>query len=416
MKIVSAESFKNLAKLKSKRSFWLALALALLLTAGLVYWYKIQNNHQANEVQYLQTQVQRGDILIGLDSDGTIDFSKVTLRFDVRGTIAEILVAEGEQVRKGDIIARLDDRDYQDQYQLALARLQEAREQEITSLLDDELTLQKAEADLEKLRDEVKEMETIPEAYAANEIKQKKYELTNKETELRNLRQKYELKKARGLDQIELEVKMAKEDLEDTILYAPVDGVVLHLAKKVGESLMDEDDFATIHEDNTVKAITKVIEYDIGQIKVGQRVYVTVEALPDKKFSGQVTKVNALPSADSSGLVNYDVEITIKDPGEDLKDGMTCAVSFVLKEVKNCLIVPYQAVKMVQGKQVVTVLNEQGQEETRQIKTGFTDGTNVEVLEGLKGNETVVYRKASTTNNATTSRTTNNNQMFFRSR
>lgn len=420
MKIVSAERWNNLAKLKGKKTFWFALVLALMVTGGLGYWYKIQNKSQANEIQFQQSQVQRGDILVGLDSDGTIDFSKVTLRFDVRGTIAEILVAEGDQVKKGDIIARLDDKDYQDQYQLALAKLQEAQEQETTGLLDDELTLQKAEAELEKLRDEYKEMETLPEAYSANELKLKKLELANKETEFKNLQQKYELKKARGLDQNELEVKMAKEDLEDTILYAPIDGVVLDFAKKAGESLTDEDDFATIHEDNTVKAITKVIEYDIGQIKVGQRVYVTAEALPDKKFTGQVSKINALPSEDSSGLVNYDVEITIKDSGAELKDGMTCAVSFVIKEVKNCLMVPYQAVKMAQGKQVVMVLNEQGQQVAKQIKTGFTDGTNVEVLEGLQGNETVVYRKASpaksTNASATTTTRTNTNQMIFRSR
>ena len=420
MKIVSAGKWNNLVKLKGKKSFWFALVLALMVTGGLGYWYKIQNKSQANEIQFQQSQVQRGDILVGLDSDGTIDFSKVTLRFDVRGTIAEILVAEGDQVKKGDIIARLDDKDYQDQYQLALAKLQEAQEQETTGLLDDELTLQKAEAELEKLRDEYKEMEILPEAYSANELKLKKLELANKETEFKNLQQKYELKKARGLDQNELEVKMAKEDLEDTILYAPIDGVVLDFAKKAGESLTDEDDFATIHEDNTVKAITKVIEYDIGQIKVGQRVYVTAEALPDKKFTGQVSKINALPSEDSSGLVNYDVEITIKDSGAELKDGMTCAVSFVIKEVKNCLMVPYQAVKMAQGKQVVMVLNEQGQQVAKQIKTGFTDGTNVEVLEGLQGNETVVYRKAtpakSTNASATTTTRTNANQMIFRSR
>jgi multidrug efflux pump subunit AcrA (membrane-fusion protein) len=126
---------------------------------------------------------------------------------------------------------------------------------------------------------------------------------------------------------------------------------------------------------------------------VGQKVYVTVEAIPDKKFTGEVSKINALPSEDSSGLVNYTVEIKIKDPGTELKDGMTCAVSFVIKEVKDCLIVPYNAVKIVDGKQVVTVVDETGQSVEREIKTGFTDGTSVEVLEGLRENETVVYPK-----------------------
>ncbi len=418
MKIISAQRLKGLTNLKTKKSLWLALVVALVLLGGVGYWYQKQSSKPGTEVQIQQAQVQRGDILVGLDSDGTIDFSKVSLRFHVRGTIAEILVAEGDQVNKGDIIARLDDKNYQDQYQLAVAKLQEAQEQETTSLLDNELTIKKAEADVEKLRDEYKEMEAIPEAYSANEIKLKKLELANKETEFKNLQQKYELQKARGLDQNELQVNMAKEDLEDTILYAPISGVVLDFAKKAGESLTDEEDFATIHEDNTIKAITNVIEYDIGQIKVGQKVYVTVEAIPDKKFTGEVTKINALPTQGSNGLVNYSVEITIKDPGAELKDGMTCAVSFVIKEVKDCLMVPYQAVKMVQGKQMVTVLDETGQQAEKQIKTGFTDGTNVEVVEGLRGNETVVYQRASTAKTTTSKSATtpqaNSNQMRSR--
>lgn len=405
MKITNEQRLKNLTKLKTKKSFWIVLLTAVVLIGGTGYWWQRQGSQPSTEAQIQQAQVQRGDILVGLDSDGTIDFSKVTLRFDVRGTIAEILVKEGDQVKKGDVIAKLDGRDYQDQYQLALAKLQEAQDQNITNQLDNELTLKKAEAELEKLRDEYKEMATIADAYAANELKLKKLELANKESEYGNLQQKFELQRTRGLEQNELEVKMAKENLEDTILYAPVSGVVLDFANKVGESLTDEQDFATIHENNTIKAITNVIEYDIGQIKMGQKVYVTVEAVPDKKFTGVVTKVNALPSEGSNGLVNYAVEVTIKDPGLELKDGMTCSVSFVIKEVKDCLIVPYQAVKLVQGKQVVKVLDGQGQQVEKQIKTGFTDGTSVEVIEGLRGNETVVYQRASTGKTTTATQT-----------
>lgn len=393
MKIIKGWGAKAAVWLKNKKRLWIISLIGIITAGGAVYWYQQQNKEAATETQYEQAQVTRDDIVVGLDSDGNIEFAKVNLRFGVKGTIAEILVAEGEQVKKGEVIARLDDRDYQDQYQLALAQLQEAKEQDTTSLLDSELKIKSGEAELEKLKDEYKEMEAIPDAYPANDLKLKKLELDNKELEYKNMLKKYELQKGQGLKQNELQVKMAKENLEDTILYAPVSGVVLGLANKVGESLTDEQDFATVHENNAIKAATKVIEYDIGQIKLGQKVYVTVEAVPDKKFTGVVSKVNALTAEDSSGLVNYAVEIDIKDPGSELRDGMTCSVSFVIKEVKNCLIVPYKAVKIVNGKQVVTVVDEKRQQVERQIKTGFTDGTSVEVLAGLKGNETLVYPK-----------------------
>lgn len=393
MKIMRDLGLRVVQQFKTKKVLSIALAIAIVITGGISYWFKIQSNNVGVEVHFEQAQVKREDIIVGLDSDGTIEFSKVILRFNVKGTISEILVAEGNEVKKGDIIAKLDDKDYQDQYQLALAKFQDARDQDITSQLDSELKIKSTEAALESIKAEYKEMETIPDAYSANELKLKKLELDNKEIEYKNLIKKYALDQSKGLNQDELQVKMAKEDLEDTILYAPVSGVVLNLANKAGESLTDEQDFATIHENKAIKAVTKVIEYDIGQIKVGQKIYVTVEAVPDKKFTGKVKKISALPSSDSSGLVNYSVEVDISDPGEELKDGMTCSVSFVIKEVTDCLVVPYKAVKMVNGKQFVTVVDERGQQVERPVKTGFSDGTSVEILEGLKVNETVIYAR-----------------------
>jgi len=380
-----------LSKLKTKRTLWTVIVLIILLASGTGFWLKKQSDVKGEEVQYEQVKVKRGDIVVGFDSDGTIDFSKVNLRFDVKGVISEILVDEGDKVKKGDVIAKLDSGDYQNQYQLALAKLQEAREQKTTNLLDDELKIKITEAELQRLKDEYQEMEAIPEAYPASEIKMKKLEMETKELEYQNMLKEYELLKNKELTQDELQVKMAKEDLKDTILYAPVSGVVLGLSKKAGESITDEQDFATIHENNMVRAITEVIEYDVGQIKVGQKVYVTVEALPDQKFVGEVSKIDSLPTTDSSGLVNYSVEIDIKNPSPELKDGMTCMVSFIKKEVKNCIIVPYKAVEIINGKQVVTVVDENDQMVEKEIKAGFTDGTSVEVLEGLKVNETVIY-------------------------
>ncbi|SFF93037.1 membrane fusion protein, macrolide-specific efflux system [Desulfotomaculum arcticum] len=380
-------------KLKNKKAIWFMVISVIVIAAGTSYWLKNKNQAENTEVQYEQAQVTRNDIVVGFDSDGTIDYSKVNLRFGVKGTISEIQVAEGDKVNKGDIIAKLNDKDYQDQYQLALARLQDAQEEQQTSLLNDELSIKKTESDLQLLKDEYQEMEAIPDAYSANDIKMKKMELDNKETEYQNMLKQYELNKNKELQQDELQVKMAQEDLEDTILYAPVSGVVLGLSAKVGESLTDEEDFAIVHESNVVKAVTNVIEYDISQIKVGQKVYVTAEALPDQKFAGEVSKINSLPSEDSSGLVNYSVEVTIKDPSPELKDGMTCSVSFILKEVNNCLIVPYKSIRMVDGKQVVTVIDRSGQQVDKQIKAGFTDGNEVEVLDGLNVGETVVYQK-----------------------
>lgn len=384
---------ERFSKLKTRKGFWIVAALAILLAAGAGLWIQKTSTTTSTATQYEQATVKRDSIVVGLDSDGNIEFSKVNLRFGASGVIAEVLVSEGDEVKKGDVIARLDDQDYQDQYQLALAKLKDAQEQKISSNLESELKLQNTKLELQKLNDEYQEMEAIPDAYSASEIKSKKMELDNKKLEYANMKKKYDLEKDKPLKQEEFAVEMARKNLEDTILYAPVSGVILNIANKVGESVTSEVDFATIHENNAVKASTKVIEYDISQIKVGQKAYVTVEATPDQKYTGEVSSIDALPAEDSSGLVNYSVVVDIKDPVPELKDGMTCTVSFVTKEVSDCLIVPYNAIKIVNGKQVVTVVGKNGQQTERQVKAGFTDGTSVEVLEGLQMGETVVYPK-----------------------
>jgi len=396
MKIYSVRGFEKLKVLKNKRIMYIVGILLLLAIAAAVSWLNGKNNEEP-EITYEEVQVKKGDIVVGFEADGQIEFSKVNLWFGVKGTVAEILVAEGDAVKKGDIIARLDDADYQDEYQLALAKLKAAEEDQYIALLNQELQIKQAEVELESIRDEYQEMLLIPEAYSEHDLKMKKLELDNQEIQYRNLVEKYNLQvennKSDELDQNELSVKIAQENLKDTVLYAPVSGSILDLTKKVGESITDEEDFAIIHEDGQIKAITNVIEYDIGSIETGQKVYIEVEALPDQKFTGLVTKIDSLPITDSSGLVNYQVEIDLLDPNEKIKDGMTCMVTVVRKEVKDCLIVPYKAVRIVEGKQVVTVINENGQKEERTIKAGFTDGTSVEVLAGLSVNETVVYEK-----------------------
>lgn len=382
--------------LKLSRTKTLLIVIGVILLSACALLALKPHVEEKEPVTYQKVQVSKGDIRAAMDTDGTIEFSKVDLRFGVKGTIAEILVEEGNEVQKGDIIAKLDDESYLDQYQLSQAKLKDAQEQELTALLNDELKVQKTKTELETLKDEYTELAAIPEAYSPSDLKTKKMELNNKELEYNNILKTHQIlvdnyeNNNQEEDQNELAVKIAQENLDDTILYSPVSGTLINMDKKVGESVTDEQDVAVVHENNQVKATTKVIEYDINQLKLEQLVYISAEALPDEDFTGKVSNIDILPSSDSSGLVSYAVEITIINPTPDLRDGMTCTASFILKEVKDCLIVPFKAVKVVNGKQLVTVVDNFGEHIDKTIKTGFTDGTNVEVTEGLKVNDTVI--------------------------
>lgn len=384
-----------LSKIKNKKRIILIIIGIILSIVGSVFFFKNDTKDvEAESVSYEEVKVKKDDIRVDMDSDGTIEFSKVNLRFGIKGTISEVLVNVGYEIKKGEMIAKLEDESFKDEYKIALAKLKDAKNKELTDLLNDEFKVKKLETELFQINDDYLEMEHIQDAYSANEIKMKKLELENKQLEYDNAVKNHQILidnyESSEEDQNELAVKIAKENLEDTILYAPTNGVLISLDKKAGESVTDEQDIAVVHENNSIKAITNVIEYDINKIKLGQKVYVSVEAIPDKEFMGEVSKIDIVPTTDSSGIVSYGVEIDIKDSEGELRDGMTCMTSFILKEVNNCLIIPYKAVKMVEGKQVVDVLNKEGKVIQKEIKTGFTDGTNVEVTEGLEINDTVI--------------------------
>lgn len=117
-----------MVQLKGNKRLWALVIVIVLAVVSTILWLLQQSKSEKETVRYEQTRVKRGDILVGFDSDGSIEFSKVNLRFNVSGTISEILVTEGDKVKKGDPIARLDSQDYQNQYQLALANLQKAQE------------------------------------------------------------------------------------------------------------------------------------------------------------------------------------------------------------------------------------------------------------------------------------------------
>jgi RND family efflux transporter MFP subunit len=197
-----------------------------------------------------------------------------------------------------------------------------------------------------------------------------------------------------------INLEMAKNDLENTILKSPVSATVLNLSYKSGESFSppstsgkataDTSHFIVVSDADKIEVVVPVSEMDLPKVMIGQSVEVGFEAHPGETYVGKVTLINALPKIDQSGLVTYDVRIELEGTMGKIRSGMTCTVSFILRQEKNVLIIPNKAVSMIDGKQVVKVKDRDGNLETKNIKTGLTDGKSVAVTEGLEVGETVV--------------------------
>lgn len=148
--------------------------------------------------------------------------------------------------------------------------------------------------------------------------------------------------------------------------------------------------------------LAQVNEVDIPKIKIGQNATVTLDAFSGETFVGQVTSVDSVGTI-SSGVVTYNVYITLIDPPSSIKSGMSASVAIQTARADNVLIVPSAAIQTSNGSSYVRVLKN-NQVSTVQVTTGISDDTNTEIKSGLSAGDVVITgTNATTSGNSSTS-------------
>ncbi len=155
--------------------------------------------------------------------------------------------------------------------------------------------------------------------------------------------------------QTKLDIAQATLDLAR--LTAPFAGVITQVDSQTGDLVKNELLAVKIDDLSRLLVDVDISEVDIRQVKIGQPVALTFNALPGQEFTGTVVDVAAFGSS-KAGTVNFTVTIEIQKPSADIKPGMTAAVSVTVNQLDNVLLVPSRAVRTVDGKRVVYVLQE----------------------------------------------------------
>lgn len=369
--------------------------LAVLLTA--IYSIKTFSVKNSALPEAREITVQRGNLRIAVEADGKADFSSVSLRSQISGAIQEINVKPGDPVKKGDVIARLDAEKYQLEvdmaaanYQAAQARLARAKENYNQKLLAESQKL-------DVLSREYKPMQEAPDIYSPQEIALKKtayeYAVESYE-EARAGTADIRLEEA-GVAQAMANLNKARSAAEDTVIKAPFNGKIISLPVEAGESVSgstanSSTEIAVLSRDDGVYVTASVLELDMSNITPGLAAEVKFEALRDSTYKGTVTSIEALPVNDPGGIVSYLVSVRLTEPDPRILSGMTALVAFIIEEKRYVLVIPNQAVKRVDGAQVVEIKGEDGKTAYKKIRTGFTDGHNVEVTEGLQAGDKIL--------------------------
>jgi HlyD family secretion protein len=373
-----------------------------------------------------EVRVRRGRIQSHLAARGRVEGAtsqEIKLASRVVGRLQEVTVNDGDTLRKGQIVAILENNDLRAQVEQARANVR------------------RAQAALERLQNGARPEEraasraALNEAQAAADNARQNYERSQKlfqdggiisqsvldqserdgkmaQARLEAARQNYRLIMAppRSEDveaaQAELELAraqlaQAQDNYDNTFVHSPVDGAVVKRYMNPGESISYESLYqpiVSVTDTTHLMVRTEVDETDIGKIQLGQRAEIRCDAFRGRTFSGHVVRIsgglgqkkiqtdNPTEKIDNDVLESF-VEV---DPGSPLRVGLRVDVYIELAQRDNVLVIPLRAVEFQQGVATVRVKTSSGIQ-SRQVQLGAQDGLNIEVAEGLSEGDELVY-------------------------
>lgn len=179
---------------------------------------------------------------------------------------------------------------------------------------------------------------------------------------------------------------------EDGIVRAESDGLVTQVYYEEGDTLEEESALiAYVKEDDYVISID-ILEEDIPYVDMGDEVTIVFTAYPDETYTGRVEEIVSTETSQDTATVSYPVTVRIEGDTEALYGGMTGDVTFITDQVSQAVYVSRKAVIKEGGKSYVLVKAGNGEMKRREVETGFTDGVNIQIINGLSEGD-IVYKE-----------------------
>ncbi len=178
-------------------------------------------------------------------------------------------------------------------------------------------------------------------------------------------------------------------------LVSPIDGTIVSIETMPGDLVSSGTLGVVVADLSRFEVEVSVSEVDVASVAVGQKAALTVDALPGVELVGHVERVSFLGTS-NQGVVTYPVTVVVDDPDPGLRPGMTAAVSIIVQERRNVLVVPNRAIQTSAGQKIVRVLYE-GQPISVPVTLGLIGDSTSEVVEGaLKEGDVVVLNTSGT--------------------
>ncbi|WP_417914665.1 efflux RND transporter periplasmic adaptor subunit [Candidatus Electronema sp. JM] len=399
--------------------FWLLILGGL--AAGGYYFYaarqKQAGQSAAPQIEYKTEKASIGDVVVAVTATGALQpTNQVDVGSELSGNVEAVLVDYNDQVKAGQVLAKLDVSKLKAQVEQTQASLAAAKAKVLTA----EATIQETASKLGQLR--------------------KMWELSGGKTPSQfdldaaaaaAARAKAEKASAEaGVAEVQAKLNMTQTDLGKAEILSPVNGIVLARSIEPGQTVAASFSAPVLFklaEDLTKMELqVDVDEADIGQVKEGQQAKFTVDAYPERKFSAVIRQVR-FASTVNNGVVTYKTVLMVDNSDLALRPGMTATAEIAVQKAENALIVPTAALRFSpqaqdkgeqkkgsfldslmirprfsgggkrpakpdgKGPQQVWTLGRDGQPQAVPVKTGLSDGSSTQILEGeLKEGDAVI--------------------------
>ncbi len=172
-------------------------------------------------------------------------------------------------------------------------------------------------------------------------------------------------------------------------IYAEYDGVITEVNVENGDTITTDTTIVTLYNENVTMTAT-LEESDAETVVVGDVAKISLVAFPDVVFEGTVSEIGDAQYDSSSGNVYYDVTVKVDGSEAEFYQGMTGEVTFITKETAEVTYVSNRAITRKGTKSYVKIKGEDGKITEKQVVTGFSDGVNVEIKEGLSQGDIVL--------------------------
>lgn len=409
----------------------LKIFIILVILGAIAYGVKMfffSANAENAAGPLVSSKVVQTTISTTISATGTLEpVDQVEVGTQVSGDIAKINVDFNSKVKKGQIIAELDK-----------SKLK-------ATLTQAEIAYKSAENDFKFKESTYNRVKKLSESNSASAVELETAEYNMNSAKL-------------AVERSQNEVNQARLNLSYATIKSPIDGVVLKRAVEVGQTVaasMSTPTLFVIAKDlSQMKVMAAVDEADIGQVKQGQRVTFTVDAFQNDTFNGTVQEVRLNPTT-TSNVVTYTVVITAENPEQKLLPGMTATCTIVTQEITDAIAIPVKALKFTpadgtpmaeppkgmrpprpesgdstsangdfakgdfkkanfpppgsfpksfkkrpDGKKPsgnLVWVNMDGKAAPRPVKTGISDGVNIQILKGLSVGDSVVVSQETVT-------------------